>query len=43
MSDSTVLRVDAVEKCFGGVRAIDGLSLEIGCRHERPGSVTLRS
>ena len=42
MSDSTVLRVDAVEKRFGGVRAIDGLSLD-GCRHERPESVTLRS
>lgn len=33
MSDQTILRIEAVEKRFGAVRAVDGVSLEIG-RHE---------
>ena len=30
MSDRTILRIQAVEKRFGAVRAVDGVSLEIG-------------
>ena len=30
MSDDAILRIDSVEKRFGGVRAVDGVSLEIG-------------
>ena len=30
MSDPAVLRIEAAEKRFGGVRAVDGVSLEIG-------------
>ena len=30
MSQDTVLRIEAVEKRFGGVKAVDGVSLEVG-------------
>ena len=30
MSDQPILRIEAVEKRFGAVRAVDGVSLEIG-------------
>ncbi len=32
MSDQAILRIEAVEKRFGAVRAVDGVSLEIGSR-----------
>ena len=32
MSDQAILRVEAVEKRFGAVRAVDGVSLEVGRR-----------
>ena len=32
MSDQAILRIEAVEKRFGAVRAVDGVSLEIGPR-----------
>ena len=32
MSDQAILRIEAVEKRFGAVRAVDGVSLEVGRR-----------
>ena len=32
MSDQAILRIEAVEKRFGAVRAVDGVSLEVGSR-----------
>ena len=32
MSDQSILRIEAVEKRFGTVRAVDGVSLEVGSR-----------